>query len=78
MLKVRLKETMEAYRRRTGERIAYEQLAERAGLARATLESLAMRGHYNTRLSTIEKVCVALGCMPGELLVLIENNGDGG
>lgn len=69
---------MEDYRRRTGERITYEQLAERTGLARATLESLATRDHYNARLSTIEKVCVALGCKPGELLVLIEDNEDRG
>jgi DNA-binding Xre family transcriptional regulator len=59
---------MEEHRRRTGERITYESLAHRTGLARATLESLASRQTYNTRLSTIEKICRALGCTPGELL----------
>ena len=71
MLRVRLKEAMEDYRRRTGERITYEWLSERTGLARATLESLATRQSYNPRLSTIEKLCNALNCMPGDLLVLI-------
>lgn len=61
---------MEDYRRRTGERMTYERLAERTGLSRATLESLASRDTYNTRLSTIEKLCQALDCAPGALLAL--------
>ena len=63
---------MEQHRRRTGERITYEVLAIRTGLSRATLESLASRESYNTRLSTIEKLCSALGCTPGDLLELTE------
>lgn len=65
---------MEDHRRRTGERMTYELLARRTGLARATLESLASRESYNTRLSTIEKLCRALGCTPGDLLELTEEN----
>ena len=61
---------MSDYRRRTGERMTYEILANKTGLSKATLESLASRGNYNTRLSTIEKLCTALGCTPGDLLVL--------
>ncbi|WP_425517195.1 helix-turn-helix domain-containing protein [Paracoccus bogoriensis] len=61
---------METYRRRTGERMTYELLAKRTGLARPTIESLASRDGYNTRLSTIEKVCRVLGCQPGDLLAL--------
>lgn len=68
MIVVKLRDVMEQYRRRTGERITYEILAERTGLARTTLESLATRPNYNTRLSTIEKLCSALGCQPGDLL----------
>ena len=59
---------MEEHRRRTGERLTYEQLAQRTGLSKATLESLASRESYDTRLSTIEKICRALGCLPGDLL----------
>ena len=67
---------MEDYRRRTGERITYELLASRTGLSRATLESLASRESYNTRLSTIEKLCRALGCKPGDLLELADEKKD--
>jgi DNA-binding Xre family transcriptional regulator len=67
---VKLREVMEEYRRRTGERMTYEKLAERTGLSKATLESLATRDTYNTRLSTIEKLCRTLGCQPGDLLEL--------
>ena len=73
MLKVKLKEVMEDYRHRTGKRMTYERLAERTGLARATLESLATRDSYNTRLSTIDKLCVALDCRPGDLLEHVDD-----
>jgi putative transcriptional regulator len=67
---VKLREAMEAYRRETGERLTYETLAARSGLSKATLQSLASRPSYNARLSTIERLCRALGCAPGELLAL--------
>ncbi len=56
------------YRRRTGERLTYQTLGERTGLARSTLESIATRSDYNASISTIDKICRALGCAPGELL----------
>ena len=62
---------MDQYRHHSGERMTYERLAELTGLARATLESLASRDTYNTRLSTVAKVCTALKCQPGDLLELI-------
>lgn len=74
---VRLREVMEAYHRRTGERLTYETLAERTGLAASTLASLATRGAYNTRLSTIDRLCAVLDCMPGDLLVRIEDDESG-
>ena len=70
MLRVKLREAMDEHRCRTGERMTYELLAKRTGLSRATLESLATRPTYNTRLSTVEKLCLALGCQPGDLLEL--------
>ena len=68
---------MEAHRRRTGERLTYEHLAQRTGLSKATLDSLASRESYNTRLSTIEKLCRVFGCLPGDLLELSERAGEG-
>lgn len=61
---------MDAYMARTGERLTYESLAKKTGLSRATLESIAARPEYNTRLSTVERLCRALSCQPGELLEL--------
>ena len=71
MLRVKLREAMDEHRRRFGERMTYELLAERTSLSRATLESIASRDNYNTTLSTIEKLCRALDCQPGDLLELM-------
>lgn len=76
MLRIRLREAMEAYRQRTGTRLTYEALAQVCGLSVATLQSLAARPGYNTRLSTVEKLCIALGCSPGDLLELIADGDD--
>jgi len=74
MLRVRLRDAMDAYRRRTGVRLTYRGLADASGLAVSTLQSLAARPSYNTRLSTIERLCVALNCQPGDLLELTEDD----
>jgi DNA-binding Xre family transcriptional regulator len=76
VLRVKLREAIESYRRRTGERMTYDQLAKVTGLSRPTLESLASRESYNTTLSTIAKLCGALGCQPGDLLeIIVEDQG---
>lgn len=68
MLDVKLKRVLDAYQERTGERLTYGELSKRTGLSIATIESLATRPGYNTRLSTIEKLCKELGCQPGDFL----------
>lgn len=70
---VKLRETMEAYRQRTGVRLTYDIIAEKTGIAVTTLQSLAARSGYNTRLSTIEKLCRMLECAPGDLLELTDD-----
>ena len=70
MIRVKLREAMESHRRRTGERMTYERLAQLTGLSRQTLESVASRPGYNSTLDTIDKLCRALNCQPGDLLVL--------
>ena len=76
MIKVKLREMMEAYRQRTGKPMTHERLASLTGLSRSTLESLASRPNYNTRLSTIEKLCSALECCPGDLLDVEKKPGE--
>lgn len=70
MIHIRLREILEAHKARTGEHLTYQMLAKRTGLSRATLESMATRRGYNASLSTIERICVALHCSPGDLLAL--------
>jgi DNA-binding Xre family transcriptional regulator len=72
MLYVKLREAMENYRQRTGVRLTYDIIAERTGIAVTTLQSLATRRGYNTRLSTIERLCRLLECEPSDLLELRE------
>ncbi len=74
-MKVKLREVMEAYRVRTGTRLTYASLAALTGIAEDTLQSLAVRPDYNTRLSTVARLCEALGCGPADLLEL-ERSGD--
>ena len=68
MIRVKLREAIEAYRRRTGIRLTYTRISKLTGISVDTLQSLATRPSYNTRLSTIEKLCRALRCQPGDLL----------
>lgn len=63
---------MELHRVKTGQRLTYEDLAATCGLSVATLQSLGARSAYNTRLSTICRLCVALDCTPGDLLELVQ------
>jgi len=72
LLKVRLREVMDLYGARTGQRLTYDDLAALCGLSVATLQSLGARPSYNTRLSTIRALCVALKCQPGDLLELVQ------
>lgn len=71
MLRVRLREALEAAESRLGERITYPRLARLTGLSRATLEAIGSRPSYNPRLSTIERLCDALECTPGDLLEIV-------
>jgi putative transcriptional regulator len=65
---VRLRERIRAFEERTGQKMTYAMLAERAGVARATIESLASRPAYNATLDTIDKLCCALECSLLELV----------
>lgn len=75
MITVKLREAMREYERRTGVRLTYDSLSKSTDISVETLQSLASRKGYNTRLSTIEKLCHALQCQPGDLLSLSTENG---
>ena len=73
MIAVKLKEAMERYRRTKGKRLTYELIAKMTGISKATIEAIASRPGYNTSLASIEKLCKALDCTPGDLLELLPN-----
>lgn len=79
MIRVKLREEMENFRKRTGVRLTYEVISERTGISLPTLQSLAARQGYNTRLSTIDRLCRCLGCSLTDLLELVpEDDGESG
>lgn len=68
VIRVKLREAMYRYSRASGERMTHERLSAVTGLSRSTLESLASREGYNTTLLTVDKLCRALSCQPGDIL----------
>ena len=65
---IKLREAIAVFEKRTGTTLSYADLAERTGLARATIEALGSRANYNTTLTTIDKLCQTLGCELSDLL----------
>jgi DNA-binding Xre family transcriptional regulator len=72
MIRVRLREAIEAHSVRSGTRLTYGRLAELSGVSRATIESLAARPGYNATLDLIDRLCGVLGCSPAELLERVD------
>mgnify|MGYP001330104907 CR=1 FL=1 len=70
MLIIRLKEAIQRHKTASGQKLTYQMLADQTGISLETLQSLATRPSYNTTLNTVEKLCIALNCKPGDLLDL--------
>ncbi|HOO17931.1 MAG: helix-turn-helix transcriptional regulator [Phycisphaerae bacterium] len=73
MIVVKLREAMEAYRRRTGRRITYEELAQRTGVAHSTLRSIGSRLGYTPTFANLEKLCRALQVPLHDMLEMIDD-----
>jgi DNA-binding Xre family transcriptional regulator len=71
MLVLKLRDAMEAYRRRTGQRMTYAMLAEQTGIAASTLRTIGSNLHYHTTFGNVEKICLALDVSAGDLLEII-------
>ncbi len=71
MLVVKLRDAMEAYRRRIGERMTYAKLAERTGISQSTLRTIGSDLTYHPTLANIERICKALDVTPGDMLEII-------
>ncbi len=73
MIVVKLREAMEAHRRRTGERMTYERLADLTGIAHSTLRSIGSRLGYRPTLANVEKLCRTLDVPLHEMLEMIDD-----
>ena len=71
MITVKLRDAMEAYRRRTGERMTYARLVELTDISESTLKKIGSSLSYHPTLANVEHLCRALGVTPGDLLELI-------
>ena len=52
--------------------MTYETLSKATGISVAALQSMGSRTGYNATLATVEKICRAAGCTPGELLEMAD------
>jgi DNA-binding Xre family transcriptional regulator len=71
---IRLKEAIQVYKVRTGRRLTYQILSDQTGLSLHTIQSMATRRGHVTSIRNIERLCLFLGCAPGDLLA-IESHG---
>lgn len=55
-------------------RIRIQELADRTGLSRSTISLLYNEKVHRIDFGTLEKLCVALECQPGDLLVYEAQN----
>lgn len=68
MILIHLRRAMRQYEARTGQRMTYAILAQHTGISEATLQAIGSRDGYNTRLSTIDRLCEVLDCPLEDLL----------
>ena len=73
VIRVKLREAMEAHRLRTGERLTYTGLAEMSGVGEGTLSSIGSRVGYNVTLATVERIRRALDVPLHDLLEVIDD-----
>ncbi len=73
MIAIKLREAIATFKRRTGERMTYRILAEKAGIAQGTLHTIGSRDDYNATLELVEKLCRALDVPLHDLLEMIDD-----
>ena len=74
MILVKLRQAMEAYRLRTGERMTYQKLSSRSGVSIGTLQSIGSRPDYHPTLANIDKICLALEIPIQDLVEVIPDS----
>jgi len=59
-------------------KMSMTELSQRVGITMANLSILKCGKAKAVRFSTLEAICKALSCQPGDILVYEEDEGDGG
>ena len=70
---IKLREAMQSYFRKTGERMTYVKLAEATGISENTMESIGGREGYLPGLTTVEKLCRALEVEIQDLVEIVDD-----
>jgi DNA-binding Xre family transcriptional regulator len=73
--RVKLREMMKLYEKKTGRRLTYGAISAVTGISPETLQSIATRRDYNPTLSTIETLCRTLECSIDQLVEVGVGNG---
>lgn len=68
MLRIKLKQLLDDKSFREGRRITLNEVSEKSGIARATVNRIANTPGYNTTTNNLDALCAYLECTPGDLL----------
>lgn len=71
MIIIKLREAMQAYKRRTRKKMTYKILSDQTGLNEGTFTAIGSRPNYKPSLNTIEKICIALDVPLCDLVEII-------
>ncbi len=73
MITIKLKEAMEAYHRRTGQRMTYKKLSEMTGISESTLRKTGSILSYHPTWDNVEKLCRTLEVPLHDMLEMIDD-----
>jgi len=68
MIRVLLKKLLDDKSFKEKEKITLNEVSEKTGISRATLNRVANTPGYNTNTDTINALCKYFECTPGELM----------
>lgn len=71
-IKWRIRELMEQYRTRTGEKLTYYKIEEVAGVSHSTLSLMANNKLANVGVNTIDRLLTFFDCEPNDLMVRVK------
>ncbi len=72
MIRIKLKRLLDDKAFKEGRRITLNEVSERTGIARATVNRIANKPGYNTTVDNVESLCRYFECTPCELLEFID------